>query len=321
MTGDGSAGDATVAEVTTSPSPRADVDTRWVERHALLAGGRRLGYTEYGADDGHCVLFFHGTPGSRLDARLLHDPACAAGVRLVAVDRPGIGASDLSPGRTYLDWPADVTALLAHLGVEQHSLLGFSSGAPYALVCAVDPAPGLGAVAVVSGNSPVDDPEVRRVLPPDSKVYLLLNERAPWVASAATLAMLAPARIVARRWPRVSGRLYSMLMSPGDRRVISDYSAEYGPETGLAGVVESMRSGMRGVRDDVAIEFADWGFDLADIEIRVEVFHGAEDPLVPLPQAEYVARVVPDARLHVIDDVGHLVLYERAAEIFAALVP
>lgn len=319
MTGDGSAGDATVAEVTTSPSPRADVDTRWVERHALLAGGRRLGYTEYGADDGHCVLFFHGTPGSRLDARLLHDPACAAGVRLVAVDRPGIGASDLSPGRTYLDWPADVTALLAHLGVEQHSLLGFSSGAPCALVCAVDPAPGLGAVAVVSGNSPVDDPEVRRVLPPDSKVYLLLNERA--LGRRPRRWRCSRLHGSSRAGGRVSGRLYSMLMSPGDRRVISDYSAEYGPETGLAGVVESMRSGMRGVRDDVAIEFADWGFDLADIEIRAEVFHGAEDPLVPLPQAEYVARVVPDARLHVIDDVGHLVLYERAAEIFAALVP
>lgn len=291
------------------------------DHHVALADQRRLGYTEYGDRDGFCVLFFHGTPGARFDARLLHEPALDLGVRLVAVDRPGIGASDPSPGRTYLDWPADVAALVDDLGVDEFSLLGFSSGAPYALVCAVGPLPGLSAVAVVSGNSPVDDPEVRRVLPPDSKVYLFLAERAAWAASAATLALLAPARLVTLRWPRLGGRFYSMLMSPGDRRVIRGYSADHGPEAGLAGFAESMRAGLRGVRDDVAIEFADWGFDIAEAAVPVEVFHGAEDPLVPLPQAEYVARVVPGARLHVVDDVGHLVLYESAAEILAAIIP
>ena len=291
------------------------------DHHVSLPGGRRLGYSELGDPDGFCVLFCHGTPGSRLDALLLHEPARDAGVRLLAVDRPGIGSSDPQPGRTYLDWPADVAELLGRLGVSECSLLGFSSGAPYALVCACAPLPGLHKVAVVSGNSPVDDPAVRRVLPPDSKVYLFLAEHARWAASAATLALLGPARLVSQRWPGIGARFYSLLVSPGDRRVIADYSAELGPETGLAGISEALRGGTRGVRDDVAIEFGDWGFDIASASVPVEVFHGVEDPLVPLPQAEYVAQVLPDARLHVFEDIGHLVLYERAAEILAAVVP
>lgn len=289
------------------------------DHRLTLADGRRLAYTEYGDSDGSCVLFFHGTPGSRLDARLLHDPARDGGVRLVAVDRPGIGASDPQPERTYLDWPSDVAALLRHLGERRVSLLGFSSGAPYALVCAATAALPIERVAVVSGNSPVDDPEVRRVLPPDSKAYLFLKERAEWAASAATYAMLAPTRLVTSRWPRIGGRVYAAFMSAGDRRVIRGYSATYGPATGLAGVVEALRGGTRGVRDDVAIEFAEWGFDLGDVSVPVDVFHGAEDPLVPLPQAEYVARSIPDARLHVFDGVGHLVLYEHATEILTTL--
>lgn len=291
------------------------------DHRILLADGRHLAYTEYGDRDGFCVLFFHGTPGSRLDARLLDEPARDVGVRLVAVDRPGIGASDPRPGRTYLDWPADAGVLLEHLGVRRCSLVGFSSGAPYALVCGAVMAKPIHKVGVVSGNSPVDDPDVRRVLPPDSKVYLFLRERAEWAARAASTLTLAPTRLLTSRWPGFGGWVYSRLMSAGDRRVIKAYSAQYGPETGLAGVVEALRGGTRGVRDDVDIEFAPWGFDLADVAVPVEVFHGAEDPLVPLPQAEYVARSVPDARLRVFEGVGHLVLYEYATEILTALTP
>lgn len=305
----------------TVSQPRTGAPTTGEDHHATMADGRRLGYTELGDPDGFCVLFFHGTPGSRRDAALLHEPARDAGVRLVAVDRPGIASSDPQPGRTYLDWPPDVAALADHLGAREYSLVGFSSGAPYALVCAADPSPGLHKVAVVSGNSPVDDPEVRRVLPPDSKVYLFLAEHARWAASAATLALLGPARLVSQRWPRVGARFYALVVSPGDRRVIREYAAEFGAAAGLAGIVEALRAGIRGVHDDVAIEFGDWGFDIADASVPVEVFHGAEDPLVPLAQAEYVARVLPDARLDVVEGVGHLVLYERAADIFASVTP
>lgn len=303
----------------TASQPRTGAPTTGEDHHATMPDGRRLGYTELGDPDGFCVLFFHGTPGSRRDAALLHEPALAAGVRLVAVDRPGIGSSDPQPGRSYLDWPADVAALAGHLGAREYSLVGFSSGAPYALVCATDPSPGLHKVAVVSGNSPIDDPDVRRVLPPDSKVYLFLAEHARWAASAATLALLGPARFVSQRWPRAGARFYSWVVSPGDRRLIRAYSAEYGPETGLAGITESLRRGTRGVLDDVAIEFGDWGFDIAAASVPVEVFHGLEDPLVPLPQAEYVAGVLADARLHVIEGIGHLVLYERASQILESV--
>ena len=34
-----------------------------------------------------------------------------AGIRLIAVDRPGIGLSDHQPDRTILDWPEDVAHL------------------------------------------------------------------------------------------------------------------------------------------------------------------------------------------------------------------
>lgn len=58
------------------------------------------------------------------------------GLRVIAVDRPGLGGSDRQRGRRILDWPADVTTLADALGLGRFAVLGYSGGVPYALACA-----------------------------------------------------------------------------------------------------------------------------------------------------------------------------------------
>jgi len=54
-----------------------------------LPGGRRLAYTEWGNPKGYPVLYFHGTPGSRLWCPD-ESATMSADVRLIMPDRPGI---------------------------------------------------------------------------------------------------------------------------------------------------------------------------------------------------------------------------------------
>src|SRR5438132_12266206 len=72
-----------------------------------LSDGGTLGYAEYGDPSGVPVLFFHGTPSSRL-ATAPSWSDTSLGVRLIVPDRPGIGLSTYKPKRTLLDWPNDV---------------------------------------------------------------------------------------------------------------------------------------------------------------------------------------------------------------------
>ncbi|WP_420028720.1 alpha/beta fold hydrolase [Halorussus caseinilyticus] len=95
-----------------------------------LPDGRTLAYDEYGPGDGTPVFCFHGNPGSRRLWALFEDAAERLGARVVAPDRPGFGRSDFRPGRELLDWPADVSALADHLGVESFAVVGFSAGVP-----------------------------------------------------------------------------------------------------------------------------------------------------------------------------------------------
>jgi len=95
-----------------------------------LSDGRLLAYQCYGQVDGRPLYFFHGFPGSRLQAALLHEQALAAGVCLVAPDRPGFGRSTPDPQRTISGWSADVAQLADHLGHERFGVLGVSCGGP-----------------------------------------------------------------------------------------------------------------------------------------------------------------------------------------------
>ena len=70
----------------------------------VLIEGRRLGYAQYGDLQGKPLLYFPGTPSSRLMHPPL-EPTIALGVCLFVLERPGYGLSDFQERRKLLDWP------------------------------------------------------------------------------------------------------------------------------------------------------------------------------------------------------------------------
>ena len=73
-----------------------------------LSDGRRLGYAEYGNFNGKPVFYIHGSLGSRLEAAFVEEEKVMdLGIRLICIDRPGMGLSDYQSGRKILDLPED----------------------------------------------------------------------------------------------------------------------------------------------------------------------------------------------------------------------
>ncbi|HEY0750967.1 MAG TPA: hypothetical protein VGD26_07420, partial [Chitinophagaceae bacterium] len=65
------------------------------EQQIRLSDGRSLSFNEYGPSTGKPVLYFHGTPSSRLEPLLLNvygkdlnKLLDTTNIRLIAVDRP-----------------------------------------------------------------------------------------------------------------------------------------------------------------------------------------------------------------------------------------
>lgn len=81
-----------------------------VDRSFVAPDGRRIAYAEWGDAAGTPVVYCHGLPGPRLEARLADAPTRLPGMRLIAPDRPGFGLSSFAaPGerRIFRDGNAD----------------------------------------------------------------------------------------------------------------------------------------------------------------------------------------------------------------------
>jgi pimeloyl-ACP methyl ester carboxylesterase len=122
----------------------------------IVVKKRKFGIYEYGIESGPVVFYFHGFPGSRLDGFLFDFDTVASnlGLRIIAIDRPGIGNSEFKINRKLQDWVFDVSNIADHLKIDKFSVLAISGGAPYALAIASGLPDRLHSVSIVSGMGP-----------------------------------------------------------------------------------------------------------------------------------------------------------------------
>ena len=107
-----------------------------------------------GDPQGIPLVFFHGTPGGRLQAALGDGAASRAGVRLVAFSRPGYGGSTDGP-TTLTSVGSDAGSVADALGIDAFAVLGVSGGGPYAVAAAAVLPERVRVVGVVAGVGPL----------------------------------------------------------------------------------------------------------------------------------------------------------------------
>jgi pimeloyl-ACP methyl ester carboxylesterase len=102
-----------------------------------LPDGPVIGYAEVGNPHGPPVVHLHGNPGSRLEADLATFRRAAEhlGIRLLALDRPGIGLSSFH-SFALGEYPQLIGRFADALGLERFAVIGFSGGGKYASACA-----------------------------------------------------------------------------------------------------------------------------------------------------------------------------------------
>ncbi|WP_254822767.1 alpha/beta fold hydrolase [Haloglomus halophilum] len=231
--------------------------------------GRTLTYAVAGDPGGVPVVAHHGTPGSRLFAALLAEPARERGIRLLVPDRPGFGGSD-PPSPDYR--PGTILRpLLDAESLDSAPVLAFSGGGTAALAAARDDQ--VTRVALVAGAVP--DAES----PLDSLARVPFGLRALFRVSGAVARLRGPEAVVGQYTDRdVPERVAE--------RVAADFH-------------EGLRQGARATarefrRDDAAI------VDAGAVDVPLRAWHGRHDENVPLePVRAFVTAA--DGELTVLD--------------------
>ncbi|KAK5018795.1 hypothetical protein LTR39_000777, partial [Cryomyces antarcticus] len=101
--------------------------------------GRVISFSEVGDPNGSAVFVCVGMGLTRYVTAFYDELACTLKLRLITLDRPGVGASEPHADRsgTPLSWPEDILAICEHLEIRTFSILAHSAGAIYALATAL----------------------------------------------------------------------------------------------------------------------------------------------------------------------------------------
>lgn len=236
------------------------------------------------------MFFLHGTPGSRVGPLPRGLRLYELGVRLITFDRPGYGRSDRLRSRVVADVVPDVCAIADELGIDRFAVLGRSGGGPHALACAAMLPRRVTRAGVLVTLAPwaaqgldwfagMTDSNVREYTTAATDPEVLIAR----LMQAADEIRANPASHVATLSPE---------MTESDRRVVADAGIR-------ALLAENYAEALRGSADgwiDDAIAFrSPWGFDLADIQVPVLLWHGQDDVFSPVAHARWLADQIPDA--------------------------
>lgn len=259
--------------------------------------------TPTAAADAPVVLFCHSAPGA---GAFDPDPASTAhrGVRLLAVDRPGYGASDpVAEGEfaTVALAADDAAAVLDEVLTpgSRAAVVGWSAGGRVALALAARRPDLVSRVAVI--GTPAPDDEVPWI-PPENRAGVDALRGLPAAdVHAALVAQMGP------MLNAVTGdaRFELLGLGAGDATVL----ARPGVADRLRRMLDEafVQGGAGMVAEIAGYTLQHWGFESADVTAPVLLGYGAEDMLGE-PHGRWWQQALPNARLDVVPDVGHLVV-------------
>jgi pimeloyl-ACP methyl ester carboxylesterase len=274
--------------------------------------GRRLSFCEFGDPQGRPVFYFHGTPGSRFEAKFSHQPGKDHAIRIIAPDRPGIGRSDPAPDRELMDWPRDIAELAQRCQISRFGVIGVSGGGPYALACQHALPKQVDFTVLMGSWGPVaEEPALWQEMAPLDRFFGKLSRVAPW---AFTLPFSFFGLAAKHLPPKAFIKSLHSSMSQADKALMSN------PEMArffAQDVAECFRQGARGPARDAMLPYGAWGFPIDAVTGQILLHHGMQDQFAPIRFARYLEARLSNAQLRSYPGEGHLFVMQLFDPVFS----
>lgn len=255
-----------------------------------LPDGRAMAWSEYGSARGLPCVLVPDTGSSRLaPGWLLHDSALPSAIRLLAVDRPGIGVSDpIGFGGT--EQPAeDLRRMVETLAVGRVAVVGIGQGADDAFAFAARYPALVTSVSAISVRLPRAALARRNILHPFARRHqkTWTGPLASWIATAGKDADLTDEQTWSRMLEQLDVISAQVL---GDRWKESDFR-----EAVAADAAQINPSWTAPARSSGP---AQWVLDPDAVQVPVDVWHGKHETGTTLSAVQAFAQDLPMWTVH-----------------------
>ena len=270
----------------------------------VLVGPERdriLSFSEFGVPHARPVVWLHGTPGSRRQVPAeAREFAEREKIRIIGIDRPGIGSSTPHVYESFHEFTDDLAVVADNLGLDEMSVVGLSGGGPYTLAAAhflpdrVRSCAVLGGVAPTRGEDAVDG-----VLAGFGAAV------APLVSLGRLPIGIALTSLVRVVKPFASQIIdaYGYLSPEGDRNLLArpEFKAMF-----IDDLLNGSRKQFSAPFSDIMLFSKEWDFRLGEVDKPVHWYHGDADHIVPEKHGEHCVDLLPNADLTLLPGESHL---------------
>ncbi|MGE0765496.1 MAG: alpha/beta fold hydrolase [Hyphomicrobiaceae bacterium] len=259
---------------------------------------RCFSYRSLGDRDGYPLIALHGTPGSRLKFVAAHASAKRLGIRLIAPDRWGYGATTAHHAPSLSAFADDICRLADRLGLGKFGVLGVSGGGPFAVAVAASMAERVSSLSLVAPVGPIAGEPDDEITPFHRLCFGALSQR-PKAVGAVFQAFRAMLDVS----PDVGVRVAMLRIAAADRRVL--WRREVATHLGET-FAEGLRPGVVGPVTDLGLFGTRWDIDLCRAHVPAHMWLGSADQNVPRSAARRLADRLPDCGLTELAGEGHL---------------
>jgi len=276
------------AEAAFPPAGRL-IEAKGLNVHAVVTG------------EGPDLVLLLGASGSTREFTFALVDRLKDRYRVIALDRPGHGWSDdAGPNGISPLVQADILqAAAAVVGVRRPIVLGQSYGGAVAMAWALRDSE-TAALVIVSGAT----------MPWPGGIEAIYRINSSMLGGAVVVPLITALAPLSKAETVIAGIFAPEPVPPG-------YAAHIGPEMSLRR--DTLRANARQVAalKPYLLEMA---LDYGKLALPVEIVHGTADTIVPAAtHAEPLSRVLPDARLTLIDGAGHMPHHTHPEAVIAAI--
>jgi 3-oxoadipate enol-lactonase len=241
--------------------------------------GLKYAYSDFG--QGLPLLFVHGYPLNRKMWQLQID-RLSRRARVLTIDLPGFGESPSVPGPYSMDLLADdLASFLDALHIDQPlTLCGLSMGGYICMAFVRRYPERLYKLILTATRATADSAEARKNR--DLSIALARKDGVAAIVEGMIPRLFAPTTLDSN--PELVKHARNLML-----------------ESSLEGIVSAL-AGLK--------ERPDSSATLASLTIPCLVIHGADDQSIPLQEAEQMSHLIPNHRLVIIPQTGHLVNME-----------
>lgn len=244
------------------------------------------------------VLFFHGFPGSSVQAEMFSRVLHSESMHVICVDRPGYNQTEKKVADQMQQAILDAKEVLSFFGWESFEVFTVSGGTPFGIAM-VRAFPNIvNGLTIISGLCPIGEKAFGEIFPAGSKRALRFIPLLPGFVLKKFIE-----RATRKSQASREGLLQKLLpAAPADQKCIQDLSVRASLNTGLR---EAFALNGLGPKADAKLFLSNWSLDLKNYSGPIRIHHGDQDKIIPVAVAKLMNKKISNSTLQIHEGEGH----------------